>query len=61
MKLIAAAFCTAMALLMTWVACWLAIDETHAWKVTTTLSAFIFAFVALASVISWFVENDGKY
>jgi hypothetical protein len=57
-KLIAAAFSTVMALLFTWVAAWLAVDEVHAWKVVSVLSAFVFAFVAVMTVVSWVVDGE---
>lgn len=59
MKLIAAAFFTAMALLFTWLACYLAIDATHAWKVVSVVLAFLFGFSAVVIFVNWVVDGDG--
>lgn len=57
--IIGAIFCTVMALMFTWEACYLAIGAEHAWKVVSTISAFLFAFGAVMLFIGWFTENDG--
>lgn len=58
MKLIAAMFFAVMALMSTWVAAWLAIDVHHAWKVTTTISAFLFAIGALGMFMNYLCDKD---
>lgn len=58
MKLIIAAFFAAMALVFTWEACYLALGAEHAWKVVSTISAFLFGFGAIAMFCNWVVDGD---
>lgn len=61
MKLIIAAFFTAMMLLFTWVAADLAVGPEHAWKVVSIVLAGLFGFGAIMIFMHWFIEGDGDW